>query len=147
MNTYISLTAYGDEAEQALSLVQKWIEDLEVLWSVTDENSDIYKIKHSEGGPVIVTDETTEIVSFTLEMAKETEGVLDPTIYPILITWGFTTHKHRVSDKKEIIQLLNLVNYQEVALSGNTICLNFGMMLDLDAVGKGYASDEVSEIL
>lgn len=109
--------------------------------------SDIYKIKHSEGGPVIVTDETTEIVSFTLEMAKETEGALDPTIYPILITWGFTTHKHRVSDKKEIIQLLNLVNYQEVASSENTIRLNLGMILDLDAVGKGYASDEVSEIL
>lgn len=120
---------------------------MEALWSVTDENSDIYKIKHSEGGPVLVTDETAEIVSFTLEMAKETEGALDPTIYPILITWGFTTHKHRVSDKKEITQLLKLVNYQEVASSENTICLNFGMMLDLDAVGKGYASDEVSEIL
>lgn len=80
---------------------------MEALWSVTDENSDIYKINHREGGPVLVTDETAEIVSFTLEMAKETE----------------------------------------VALSGNTICLNPGMMLDLDAVGKGYASDEVAEIL
>ena len=147
MQWTLTFLAYGDEAEQVLSLAQKQIEDLEALWSVTDENSDIYKIKHSEGGPVIVTDETTEIVSFTLEMAKETEGALDPTIYPILITWGFTTHKHRVSDKKEITQLLKLVNYQEVALSENTICLNFGMMLDLDAVGKGYASDKVAEIL
>lgn len=102
MNTYISLTAYGDEAEQALSLAQKRIEDLEALWSVTDENSDIYKINHREGGPVLVTDETAEIVSFTLEMAKETEGALDPTIYPILTTWGFTIDKHRVPDKKKL---------------------------------------------
>lgn len=120
---------------------------MEALWSVTDENSDIYKINHREGGPVLVTDETAEIVSFTLEMVKETEGALDPTIYPILTTWEFTTHKHRVSDKKEITQLLKLVNHQEVALSGNTICLNPGMMLDLGAVGKGYASDKVAEIL
>ena len=102
MQWTLTFLAYGDEAEQVLSLAQKQIEDLEALWSVTDENSDIYKINHREGGPVIVTDETTEIVSFTLEMAKETEGALDPTIYPILTTWGFTTHKHRVPDKKKL---------------------------------------------
>lgn len=147
MNTYIRLEAYGDGAEDALALAQVRIEELEGLWSVTDETSDIYAVNHSGGQPVSVSDDTAAVVSFALEMAEETGGALEPTIYPVLTAWGFTTDEHRVPSQTEITQLLASVDHRRVSVDGTTIQLEPGMMLDLGAVGKGYASDEVEELL
>ena len=47
MGTYMTLTAYGDSAAEALALSEDRIKELESLWSVTDENSDIYTINQS----------------------------------------------------------------------------------------------------
>lgn len=147
MNTYIRLEAYGDGAEDALALAQTRVEELEGLWSVTNETSEIYAVNHSGGQPVSVSDDTAAVVSFALEMAEETGGALEPTIYPVLTAWGFTTDEHHVPSQEEIDGLLALVDYRRVSVDGNTIQLESDMMLDLGAVGKGYASDEVEELL
>lgn len=147
MNTYIRLEAYGDGAEDALALAQARIEELEGLWSVTDETSEIYAVNHSGGQPVSVSEDTAELVSFALEMAEKTGGALEPTIYPVLTAWGFTTNEHRVPSQEEIDRLLASVDYRRVSVDGNTVQLEPDMMLDLGAVGKGYASDEVAALL
>lgn len=147
MNTYIRLEAYGNGAADALALAQARIEELEGLWSVTDEVSEIYALNHSGGQPVSVRDDTAAVVSFALEMAEETAGALEPTIYPVLTAWGFTTDEHRVPSQEEIDGLLASVDYRRVSVNGNTIQMEPGMMLDLGAVGKGYASDKVEELL
>ena len=69
MNTYISMTAYGDQADSVLEETESRMKELEALWSVTEENSDIYAVNHSNGSPATVSDETAEILSFALEMA------------------------------------------------------------------------------
>ena len=58
MDTDISITAYGRNAEEALTDAQAKVAELEKLWSVTDENSDIYAINHSQGRSVNVSEET-----------------------------------------------------------------------------------------
>lgn len=147
MNTYISLTAYGNQAENALAQAQKRIEELENLWSVTEENSDIFAVNHSDGQAVAVSEDTAEIVSFALEMADATDGALEPTIYPVLTAWGFTTDEHHVPNQEEIDRLLKYVDYSKVSVNGNEIRLPAEMMLDLGAVGKGYTADLVTEVL
>lgn len=48
MNTYIALTAYGDQVKPTLSAAENRIRELEKLLSVTDENSEIYTDNHSD---------------------------------------------------------------------------------------------------
>lgn len=147
MNTYISLTAYGNQAENALAQAQKRIEELENLWSVTEENSDIFAVNHSGGQTVSVSEETAELISFALEMAEKTEGALDPTIYPVLTAWGFTTDSKQVPSAKRITELLQNVGYRRIQLEGSSLTVPEGMELDLGAVGKGYTADLVTEVL
>ena len=64
MDTYMTLTAYGDGAEAALEKAQAQVEKLESEWSVTDENSEIYQLDHSGGNPVTLSEDTADIVSF-----------------------------------------------------------------------------------
>ena len=147
MDTYMTLTAYGDGAKEALEKAQTEVEKLESEWSVTDESSEIYQMNHSQGSPVTLSDDTADIVSFALEMAKETGGDLDPTIYPVLAAWGFTTDENRIPSQEELDGLLANVGYERVELDGNTVQLPEGMEFDLGAVGKGYAGDRLAELL
>lgn len=147
MDTYITFSAYGENAQAYLEQAQTQIEQLEKKWSVTDADSDIYKINHSSGKSVTVSEETKELVSFALQMAEKTDGALELTIYPVLSAWGFTTDKKRVPSKNEIAQLLEKVDFTKISLKGNEIRLEPDMMLDIGAVGKGYAGDVVTSLL
>lgn len=85
MNTSISFMIYGDTPPNVLDMAEAKVNELEALWSVTKDDSEIYTINHADGEPVIVSDETAELLRFALEMGKQTEGALDITIYPVLI--------------------------------------------------------------
>ncbi len=147
MDTFIQCTAYGEQAPNALERVQQRLEELESLWSVTDEASEIYAINHSAGQPIVLSDETSKAVSFALEMAEQTGGALEPTIYPVLTAWGFTTEEKRVPSGEELERLLRLVGYGQVKLDKNRLQIPEGVQLDLGAVGKGFASDEAVHLL
>lgn len=147
MNTYMTFTAYGEDAQAALQEAEECIQQVEGLWSVTDEDSEIYQANHSGGQPVTVSEETAEILSFALEMAQRTGGALDPTIYPVLTAWGFTTDSKQVPSQQQIAQLLEQVGYDRIQLNGTELTVPDGMELDLGAVGKGYTADLVTEIL
>ncbi len=145
MNTFMRVSAYGENADEAVGQVRQRIMELEDMWSVTDENSDIYALNH--GGSATVGIYTSELVSFALDIADRSGGALDPTIYPVLTAWGFTTGENRVPSESELSDLLKSVDYHAVSVSENTISLDEGMMLDLGAVAKGEASDEAARIL
>lgn len=147
MSTYISLTAYGKSADQAVLDAQAKVAELEGLWSTTDEKSVVYALNHSGGTPVDVDESTGALLGFALEMARETDGALEPTVYPVLLAWGFTTGENRVPDKEEIQELLQKVGYEKVRTDGNRVMLPAGMELDFGAVGKGYTGDILVELL
>ncbi len=147
MNTYMTLTAYGDTADSALQEAAELIEKVESLWSVTDADSEIYKANHSGGQAVTVSEETADLIAFALEMAQKTNGALDPTIYPVLTAWGFTTDSKQVPSAAEITKLLQNVDYSRIRLDGTSLTVPVGMELDLGAVGKGYTADLITQVL
>lgn len=83
MNTYMTFPAYGENAQAALDESVELIQTMESRWSVTGDESEIYRANHSGGQTVSISEETAELISFALEMAEKTEGALDPAIYPV----------------------------------------------------------------
>lgn len=150
MDTYMTFTVYDDNAEEAraaLRQAQGKLEALEALWSVTEQDSDIYAVNHSGGQTVTVDDQTAGLLSFALQMARKTGGALEPTLYPVLTAWGFTTDENRIPSADELSALLEKTGYDRVVTAGNRVTLPDGMMLDLGAVGKGYAGDLAGQCL
>lgn len=147
MDTYLSLTAYGGGAEAALEQAQIRIRELESLWSVTDEHSEIYAANHSGGNPVTVSGDTADLVRYALDMAERTDGTLEPTLYPVLTAWGFTTDSFHIPEQEELDRLLEAVDYTRISLENGSLTVPDGMQLDLGAVGKGYAADETAVVL
>lgn len=147
MDTYLNLTAYGENAEAALEQAQNRIRGLESLWSVTDERSEIYAANHSGGTAVSVSGDTANLVRYALDMARQTNGSLEPTLYPVLTAWGFTTDSFQIPAREELDRLLERVDYARVSLQGTVLTVPDGMQLDLGAVGKGCAADETAAVL
>ena len=139
MDTYITVTAYGENAERAANASKERIETLEKLWSITDCESEIYHANST--GQAELSSETAELVRYALERCRETKGALDITLYPVVSAWGFTKEEHRVPSDAELTALLENVGYDRITLDGNTLTVPDGMQIDLGAVGKGYAGD------
>lgn len=147
MDTYISLTLYGESGEKASAECKKEIERLEAMFSVTDENSEISLINNAQGAKTTVSAETAELIDFALKAGDISGGCLDITVYPVVREWGFTTGEYKVPDPDSLSELLKNTGYEKVILENNALTLPPDGKIDLGAVAKGYAGDKAIEIL
>lgn len=146
MDTYITIDFYGEKGEETAEEVSNKIKEIEELWSTTLADSEIYEINNNQGTPVTISDETKELITYALDMADKTNGALNPTLYPIIKKWGFTTGNYNVPSQNEIDNLLKNTDYKKISIENNQVLIDENMELDLGAVGKGYAGDIVSDI-
>ncbi len=147
MNTYISLAVYDQNGGAVLDEAERQIHEWEEHVSVTNKDSDVYRINHSGGKRVQVHADTAEVLRLALAAAGQTDGALEPTLYPVLKAWGFTTDSKQVPGEAEIQRLLKQADYRQVVLDKDTVQLPEGMEIDLGAVGKGYASQKTAELM
>ena len=148
MDTVMNLTIYHDDPESGVDRVYQdevqGIYDLERLFSVVDEDSDIHNLNANCGQLVEIGPETAELLAEALTLCEETGGALDITAYPAVKAWGFTTGEYRVPGAAELTELAGRIDYTRVELEGETACISEGMMLDLGAVAKGYTADRLT---
>lgn len=146
MDTYMTVTAYGKNAENGVNKAVDEINRLEMVLSAEKQESDIYKL--NETGSGTLSTDTKNIVSKALEINKTTNGAFDISIYPLMVKWGFTTQKYNVPSKNEISKLLKDVDSSKIIFdekSGN-IKLKENMKIDLGGIAKGYTSSRVMQI-
>jgi len=147
MDTFITLTVYGNEAELALTAAKKKILELENIWSVTNTESEIYAINNNNGYAMKLTPYTADIISFSLAMAEKTNGAFDITIFPILTAWGFATGSFQIPIEEEIETLLSKTGHEQVVFENGYITMPEYFQIDLGAIAKGYTLDIITELL
>lgn len=149
MGTAISITVHSPSAEMsenALSIAQSEITRLEKLWSTTDSESEIFALNTSLDS-VNVSEETAKLLLFAKEMAEQTDGAFDPTIYPLVDAWGFLTHQYRIPSNDEIASLLSRTGSEKILLEENDVSLLDGAQVDLGGIAKGVAGDSFASIM
>lgn len=144
MDTFMEMTAYGGN-DALMHDAEQRILELESLLSVTDKNSEIHTL--NQNGEAALSADTEELMQQALEMCTRTHGSLDISIYPVLRAWGFTTGSYQIPDSDTLSELLARVDYREISLNNGTAGIPDGMELDLGSVAKGYAGDQVAELL
>ncbi len=135
MDTVMSVRLYQGGGESTLGQAEARVRELEALWSVTEEDSEIYALNHD--GAAELAPETADLLRTALGMCERTNGALDISIYPVLRTWGFTTGEYAVPDEDTLTALLSRVDYTQVRQDGTWASLPEGMEIDLGSVAKG----------
>ena len=146
MDTYMTLTAYGDNAEKALSEAQSEVERLDSLLNAEDKHSEIYRLNCEK--KLTLSEETSQVLKKALDFSELTDGVFNPALHPLMKLWGFTTKDYTVPSAEEIKNTLKLCDVKNVALNGqNAVIKKDGTELDLGGIAKGYTSSRLIEIL
>ena len=147
MDTVMNVRIYADRGEALLDAAEERVKELEALWSVTDEDSEIYALNRD--GFAALSGDTAGLLANALDMCERTGGALDVTVYPVVRLWGFTTGEYTVPDADTIAGLLTRVDYTRVALdeAAGTASLPRGVELDLGSMAKGDAGDTLAGLL
>ena len=130
------------------------IDKYEKLFSRTMEDSEVYTINKASAEnsqtTFTISDELKDILEFSLSYSALSEGALDISIAPLSSLWDFSNLEHKTEPPTAdaITSAKDLVNYNNISLTGNTLTFaKPGMQLELGAVAKGYIADRVKDFL
>ncbi len=140
MDTVMSLTVYGPEANAALKAAAAKIYELDDRLSATKKDSEVSKLNASAGSYAAVSETLMEQLKTSLEVSKRSGGAYDISIRPLVSLWGFDTSSAHVPPASEIASAIKLVDYRKIELSGSAVRLGEGTQITLASIAKGYTS-------
>lgn len=147
MDTYMSITAYGEKAAEAVAAAGLEIERLDVLLTTGSDSSAVGEI--NENGSGILPEEGIYLLTRGLQLWDETDGDFDPAIYPMMELWGFPMEEYRVPTDEEIEAAMKLIDASKIEFDEESGTVSFavsGMALDFGGIAKGYTSSRVADI-
>ena len=146
MDTYMTLTAYGDNAGKALAESEKEIKRIDAMLSTGSSDSEISRLNKEKS--LEVSEEAFDLIKRAKEIGEDTGKVFDISVYPVMQAWGFTDKNYRVPEKDELAGLLKRVDVSKVKLDEekHTVTFDDDMAIDLGGIAKGYTSDRIIEI-
>lgn len=147
MDTYMTVTAYGTEAEKAVDEAIAEIERLDALLSTGSETSEITELNQNGGG--VMSEDVEYLVERSLELWESTGGMFDIAIYPLMKEWGFADGNYQVPTEERLQELLKLADASKIEYDADIHTISFekeGMMIDLGGIAKGYTSARIMDI-
>jgi thiamine biosynthesis lipoprotein len=149
--TWCSIRIVDGGDAQALDAAFDKLHDYDRLLSSYLPDSEISAVNRAAGGAAVpVSAETFDALRSALDFARLTDGVVDPTVEPLVTLWGIGTDKARVPSQAEIDAALRLVNWKDLVLDESARSARLaksGMAIDLGAFAKGWAADRIKLLL
>lgn len=140
-------TALRAAGEEALAE----IEQLEAQLSLFRAGSEIAHLNaRAAKGPVRVTPGLFALLQQSRKLCEESGGAFDITVAPLVRCWGFMGGDGRLPHPDEIAEARAKIGMGLVQLNPSDFTVQFaheGVMLDLGAIGKGYAVERAGEVL
>ena len=91
------------------------------------------------------------VLQTSRQIWQKSAGAFDPSVGPLVDLWGFGPQmtNDQIPTDDEITQALVTTGYQHLILNptNQSISKDLALRLDLSAVAKGYAVDQVAELL
>jgi thiamine biosynthesis lipoprotein len=154
MATRFEVVLQGEDAtrlraagEQALNEIER----LEGQLSLYRPSSEIARVNAwAAERPVKLSPPVFQLLRQARQLSRETNGAFDITIAPLARCWGFMGEGGRKPTAAEIEEARAKVGMDHLLLDESDCTARFtvaGAMLDLGAIGKGYAIDRAVEVL
>jgi thiamine biosynthesis lipoprotein len=154
MATRFELVLMGEDAvglraagEEALAEVDR----LEGRLSLYRPSSEIARVNtQAARQPVRVSPQVFHLLEHARQLHGETGAAFDIAMGPLIRCWGFMSGAGRLPDPAQLEQARQQAGMEHITLDAESVSVRFdreGVMIDLGAIGKGYAIDRAAEIL
>ena len=149
-NIKYQTTARTPQRSRVESRVSHLLEHLNQKLSTWRTDSEITRFNNYPDNEWFPIDqELYTVTGHALKIAKQTSGVFDPTLGPLINLWGFGSQgRKKVPSRQEISLVKSKVGYQKLFIKPQALKKSVpGMYLDLSASAKGYGVDQVANLL
>jgi thiamine biosynthesis lipoprotein len=154
MGTTYSIKAIPLEKNTDIQILKKGIDSvlfsLDKQMSTWDPNSEIsqFNLTHSTE-PYAISESFMMVVKEALDVSEKTDGFFDITVFDLMGLWGFGPDPNSgIPDQKQVETVLSFTGHEKINVTEKTIIKKHPeTKLDLNAIAKGYAVDEVFHFL
>jgi len=145
-DTYVSIRIYGGN-EDILDGAAELCREYDRIFSKTNPESDVWKLNNADGAPVEVSEDTVQIIEMARYYAELSDGKFDISCGSVTSLWDFKSDSPVLPEKAELIQALEYVGYDKIAINGCTVTLQKGTQIDIGGIAKGYIADKAAQYL
>jgi len=133
--------------------LQVQLDRINRLMSTYDPDSEISRFNNrfdSDWFPV--SSETAYVVDLSRKISILTGGAFDISVGPLVELWGFgaSAQSEQLPSDRQVSERLAMVGYRQLQLRRDPAALKKShpqLQIDLSAVAKGYAVDQLAELL
>lgn len=146
--TSYQITYYaGDAIISSKSIVQKFNE-LDSSLSIYKPYSLINQFNNSEKG-IEMDEHLNRVVKRSLKIWKESDGVFDISILPIVEAWGFGVKRHSIQPTEEVImKALACSGSNKLHIRGRQLIKEIPCLkIDVNGIAQGYSVDVIADYI
>lgn len=148
----VKLVTTLDRARSLELSIAAVLSDINSRMSTYLPNSELSKFaRHPLDQPFDVDEKTAIVVAQALDVAAVTKGAFDPTVAPLVDLWGFgpLPQAARIPETEEINTALAGVGFSAILADTRNHRLTklAPRALDLSAIAKGYAVDQLADLV
>lgn len=152
LSGFIQGTTYHITYENSVSKdltveIENILKDFDQSLSIYQPNSVISGINRNDEN-VKPDKHFIKVYEEAVEVNKNTGGVFDVTVAPLVNAWGFGFEEKKEVDSKLVDSLLQFVGMEKVKLSNGTLIKQDPrIMFDFNAIAQGYSVDIVADYI
>ncbi len=151
MGTHCSIKFRQPDEDKALAFAADaltWLGRFEAKFSRYQPQSLISTINAAAGHEWVSIDEEMEhMLNLADDLHRRTNGILDPTLLPLLRVWDWTKVHEKLPSTREVQTALALTGWGKIERRTGAIYLPIaGMGLDFGGFGKEYAVDYIARM-
>lgn len=149
--TVVGRSNSGDDYAQTEAAIAQAIEAVNQSMSTYLPDSELSQFNRlSKGGTAVLSDSLYEVISEAQSISEFSDGAFDATLGKAVRLWGFS-EDGRISQQpspETLDALKESVGYKNLKLQGKQLTkLAQGLEVNLSAIAKGYAVDQVADTL
>ena len=136
--------------DQVYQVISDELQRVDQLFSTYRDDSELSRFNRSRSLEWIqVSADFVEVMTQASTISQLTQGAFDVTVAPLVNLWGFGPDPERkvIPDQRTIQQVLRTTGYQKIEIdhaSQRLRKLHSDISIDLSAIAKGYAVDQVA---
>lgn len=147
---YVSANPRHD-AEKVKERVDGLLAQINSQMSTYDQSSELSTFNAKQTTePVVISRSLEQVVRRALEIAEETDGLLDVTVGPLVNLWSFGPEQRPevVPSVEQLAAAQAMTGYQHLSVENHQLQKDIaGLYVDLSTIAKGYAVDRVARLL
>ncbi|MDT8446343.1 MAG: FAD:protein FMN transferase [bacterium] len=144
-------TEEGPKQEEVRRLVVMMLESIEDKMSTYRKTSELSRFNGAGTEPFDLSPETLRVMREAKLIGERSGGALDVTVGPLVDLWGFgPSERQGVPSDEAIAEARSHVGLDKLTLDPKALQAKKtdpALQVDLSAIAKGYAVDQVSELL